>query len=125
MQKCSAPCGRPGIGLRLGRRADAEGIARLELGASYSGADEGYVALDVGGELRPLAKGRFTPIVGVGVGVLGEPDLTGEMLRGTLALEVEVSVRVAIRLGAQLGQHGGARGPNTIFIGIESRGRAR
>jgi len=113
------------IGLHLGRRADAAGIARLELGASYSGADEGYVALEVGGELRPLAKGRITPLLGVGAGVLLEPEFSGEMVRGTLALEAEVSVRVALRLGAQLGQHGGARGPNTIFIGIETRGRPR
>ncbi len=112
------------VGLRVGRRVDARGITRLELGASYSGADEGYAVLEVGAEVRPLATGRVTPVVGVGAGFLVEPTFRGEVLRGTAALEVEVSERIALRLGGQLGHHGGERGPHTVFFGIEWRGRA-
>lgn len=40
------------VALRIGRRLERSGAARLDLGASYSGADEGFVTLEVGVELR-------------------------------------------------------------------------
>lgn len=111
--------------LRLARRIDRGGIARLEVGASYSAADEGYLTLEMGGELRPFTSGPLTPVVGVGIGLLTEPEFTGELVRGTLALEIQVSPRTAVRLGAQVGQHGGARGPNAYFGAVEVRRRVR
>jgi hypothetical protein len=111
--------------LRLGRRADSLGVLRIDLGASYSGADEGYLTVEFGAEVRPLARARVTPVLGVGVGLLSEPEFTGEIVRGTLALEVEVASGVAVRLGGQLGRHGGQRGPNVLFGGLELRGRRR
>lgn len=111
------------LALRAGRRIDRQGVARLDLGASYSGADEGYWTVEVGGELRLLARSHLTPVAGVGIGLLLEPEFSGEVIRATLAFDVKVGSRAAVRLGAQLGTHGGARGPNVLFGGIELRGR--
>jgi len=113
------------IGLRLGRRVGARGIVRFELGAAYSRADAGYGVFEIGAEVRPFAKIGVTPVAGVGAGYLVEPAFRGEMLRGTLALEVEVTQRAALRLGVHVAQHGSERGPHTLFVGIETRGRGR
>jgi hypothetical protein len=73
----------------------------------------------------PWARAWITPVVGVGLGLLTEPEFTGEIIRGTLALELEVSNRLALRVGGQLGRHGGQRGPHVLFGGLELRGRRR
>ena len=113
------------VAVRVGLGADRAGVVRLDLGASYSGADEGYLTLELGAEVRPLARARATPVAGVGVGLLTEPEFGGPIVRGTLAVDVEVAKGMALRLGAQRGRHGGARGPNVFFVGLEFRGRRR
>jgi hypothetical protein len=110
------------VALRVGRRLEPSGLARVDLGTSYSGADEGYVTLDVGLELRPLAATRGTPVVGVGAGLLVEPEFSGTVLRAGVALEVEVTIRTALRVGYQAAGHGGEMGPRVWFVGLERRG---
>ena len=107
------------LGLRFARRLGDGGVVRTELGASYSSADENYFALDAGAEVRPLARYRVTPALGVGAGFIVEPEFRGELLRGTVALDTELSAHLALRIGAQLGYHGGERGPHSLFLGVE------
>ncbi len=111
------------VALHLGRKADREGVVRWDLGASYSAADEGYFTLEFGAEVRPFAHAFITPVVGVGAGLLTEPEFTGQIIRATLALEAELSEVLALRLGGQIGGHGGERGPHLVFGGLEFRGR--
>ena len=111
------------VAFRIGRRLEPRGLARVELGASYSAADEGYRTVEVGAEVRPLAGARLTPVAGVGAGLLLEPEFTGEVIRATVAIDIVIAPRAGLRLGAQVGEHGGARGPTVFFGGLELRGR--
>lgn len=110
------------VALRLGRRLERSGVARLDLGASFSGADEGYLTVEGEVELRPLAARRMTPVVGVGAGLLAEPEFSGAVLRAALAVEAELTMRTAMRVGYQVAGHGGERGPHVWFAGMEVRG---
>jgi hypothetical protein len=113
------------VALRAGRPLERTGVVRVELGATVSGADEGYVTAELGLELRPFAAARVTPVVGAGAGILAEPEFSGSVLRGTVAVEVELTTRTAARVGYQAAGHGGERGPNVWFVGFEVRGRQR
>jgi hypothetical protein len=100
-------------------------VIRFDLGVVYSTADSGYLVLEGGAELRPFAKGRVTPILGAGGGYIVERSYRGAVLRGTLALEVEIAVRLAVRFGAHFASHANERGPHMYFVGIEPRGWVR
>ena len=114
----------PWAALRIGRRLGTGDVARLELGASTSGADEGFLTLELGAELR-LTVGRAALFVGPGAGLLIEPEFAGPVFRLAAGAELRVADRAALRAGAQAGRHGGTRGPNLVFAGIELRRAGR
>lgn len=107
----------------LGRRVDANGVLRLELGSSYYGSDAAHFALESGAELRPLAQYRVTPVIGLGAGFIVESNVRSEMFRGTAALDVKATARTAFRVGAQFAYHVSEDGPHAFFVGIEKRVR--
>ena len=109
------------VALRVGSTVRRSGTVRMDLGASYSGADLAYLTLEAGVELRPLPAARLTPVARVGAGLLAEKGFGGPVLCLGVALEAELSARTALRLGYQLAEHGGARGPNVWFAGLEAR----
>lgn len=103
------------VGGRLGRRLGERGTLRVDGGITWSDADEGFAALDLGLELRPLPRGRVTPVLGAGVGILGEPEFTGEVLRAFVGLDVRLGPRLAVRAAVQRAQHGGEQGPDILY----------
>jgi hypothetical protein len=105
--------------LRIGRHLESRGYARLDVGLSYSSADEGFVALEIGLEVRPSPGEIATPVLGGGVGFLTEPEFGGGVLRVVGGLDVKIGRKVGLRLGLQLGRHGGVTGPHVIFAGLE------
>lgn len=107
--------------LRIGRRLGAGDVARFELGATTSRADEGFLTLELGLELR-LPLGPAALFVGPGAGLLLEPEFGGPVVRVAAGVELRVTDRTALRAGAQSGRHGGTPGPNLVFVGIELRG---
>ena len=114
----------PVTGLRIGRRVGPADLARFELGATTSRADEGYLTLELGLELR-LPLGPAALFVGPGAGVLVEPEFGGSLLRVAAGLELRVAQRAALRVGFQTARHGGTPGPDLVFAGIELRRAVR
>jgi hypothetical protein len=109
------------LAVRVGRRLDASGYARLGLGYTTSSADGGFGTLELGIELQPLPRTVVTPFLGLGAGFLGESDFFGTMVRVTLGVDVRLQRHISIRGGIQRGSHGGEPGPNVIFGGVDFR----
>ncbi|MGH7673829.1 MAG: hypothetical protein ACREMV_01040 [Gemmatimonadales bacterium] len=107
------------LGGRVGRRLDGRGVVRLDGGITWSSADEGFATLELGLELRPLPRAVVTPVLGVGVGVLAEPEFTGEELRAFAGLDVRVGAQLTLRAAVQRAEHGGEEGPNVLFGGFQ------
>lgn len=64
------------LGAVLGRGI-GEGHVQIELGLAGGDADEGFLVLSAGPELRLFPHGRITPVGAVQVGLLAEPEYVG------------------------------------------------
>lgn len=114
-----------GWAAHVGRsRANARGVF-AELGLAGGTSDEGFLALDGGVGIRVLPNSVISPVLGVGAGVMGEPEYTGLFLRATGGVDVRLTSRARARLVVQRGSHGGQSGPHLATIGLQwSVGRA-
>jgi hypothetical protein len=110
-----------GFGLRLGRNFDRQGFACLDLGLSVSTADEAYLSLDAGVELRPMPRSRVTPFLGARAGFIGESEFSGIVLQGGAGLHCTLTPRAGLRLAIYRGTHGGQMGPHLLTGGVEVR----
>lgn len=95
------------------------GIIRLEGGLTLSGADEGFGALSVGVELRPLPDARITPYGKANAGVMWEPEYGGSIYTATLGLFLRVGDRTRILGAITRGTHGATYGPHSFSFGLE------
>jgi hypothetical protein len=95
---------------------------RLDAGGLAATADEGFGVLDVGIELRICsAPCTAAGYIGVGAGILSEPEFGGGSFRLDGGLEVRLSDRNVLRIGVQGGTHGGRSGPHLIAVGFGRR----
>jgi hypothetical protein len=95
---------------------------RLDAGALVAAADEGFGDLGVGIEFRLCSEPcTAAGYIGVGAGVLSEPEFGGGSFRLDGGLEVRLSERNVLRLGVQGGTHGGRSGPHLISVAFGRR----
>ena len=106
------------LGAVLGRRI-GDGHVRLELGLAGGSADEGFVLLSGGPELRLFPHGRITPVGAVRVGLLAEPEHLGAAASVGAGLLVRPAPMLALRGAVTRGTHDGTRGPHAIVLGVE------
>lgn len=110
--------------VHLGRALDGAGTRRWDLGFKSSRADEGFFAITLGPEWRFAPAAAVTPVVGVGVGFLGESnEFMGATGYLTGALEIAPAEALGLRVGAEVAFHGKAAGPNVLFVAMEFRGK--
>ncbi|MBW3554061.1 MAG: hypothetical protein KY466_11145 [Gemmatimonadetes bacterium] len=100
-------------------RAIGEGHVQIELGLAAGSADEGFLALTAGPELRLFPHGRITPIGTVQVGLLAEAEYVGAGASVGAGLLVRPTPALAFRGAVTRGTHGGQRGPHAIVLGVE------
>lgn len=100
-------------------RAMGEGHVQIELGLAVGSADEGFLTVSAGPELRLFPNGRITPIGAVRVALLAEPEYVGAGASVGAGLLVRPAPELAFRGAITRGTHGGRRGPNAIVLGVE------
>lgn len=110
------------VGLRLNRSLPGIDHVRLATRAYASPADESFLVLDAGAELAPLPRARVRPLLGLGAGLLVEPEYVGPVLSGTAGVQAQLSRSVTFGVHLQRGRHGGERGPDLLFLALEYRG---
>jgi len=110
-------------GIRFARAWKGDRI-RFDAGVLGSNADQGFLLVDFGGELRFLgADARIAPFVGGSVGVLAEPVYGHDRARRAGGgLEVRLGPNRLLRVAAYAGGHNArARGPHLIVVGYSQR----
>lgn len=94
---------------------------RLDLGLSLSLADEGFLSLDAGLELRPTPRSRVTPFAGARAGLIAESEYAGTVFQGGAGVDFNPGHSIGLRFAIYRGTHGGASGPHLITGGVEFR----
>jgi hypothetical protein len=107
--------------VRVGRVIGSSGRAFLDGGISASAERGGYGSMTGGVEVRPFPGKPITPFVRGEAGMLGESDFIGFVAGIGGGAAVRLNRRFGLRAGATLSTHGGARGPVTVYSGIEFR----
>lgn len=119
----SAEIHQPGVdggvlGVGVDRRVGS-GLLRLQLRLRGSRADEGYVSLTAGPELRLLPDRWITPILAVHGGFLVEPEYSGPAAEISGGLLLIPGRGLGVRATLSRGTHGGSTGPHALLLGVE------
>lgn len=119
----SAEIHQPGLasgvlGVGVDRRVGS-GLLRLQLRLRVSRADEGYVSLGAGPELRLLPDHWITPIAALHGGFLVEPEYAGTAAEVSGGLLLSPGGGLGVRATLSRGTHGGRMGPNSLLLAVE------
>ena len=106
------------LGAVVGRRI-GDGRLRMEVALAGGSADEGFMLLSAGPELRLFPHSRITPVGAVRVGLLAEPEYFGAAASVAAGLLVRPATGLALRGAVTRGTHGGQPGPHAIVLGVE------
>jgi hypothetical protein len=109
----------PAAAVRLGRYLDQAGVVAATLSIGGAATNAAYGTLEVGLELQLPGRPRITPMIGGRAGLLVEGEFAGEVFEGTAGLAFRIATGQWIRLSAQVGSHGGVRGPHALLFGYQ------
>ena len=104
---------------RGGRDLTRNGFARIGLGLTYSGVDNGFGTIELDLEVIPMQDFVVSPIVAGGIGVLSETEWGGFTPDVSVGLVVWPAGRLSLVGLYHWASHGGISGPKGWYIGLE------